>query len=343
MSTPEPAGGKTVDLGEGVFEIFLPLPAKPTIINVYLIDLGDGEWALVDTGTARPPSREAFRLALAEIGVPKEGLTTLLATHHHPDHFGASAALVEDYGTKIYLHPKERETIAWMNEVSGAAMVDHVRRHGIPIPPEVKDAPKPTNVWAEGFRPAPHTDHELADGERLRLGKREFEVIHTPGHTAGHCCFLEHTTGALFVGDHLLPKITPHIGVFAGGPQNPLGDFIASQEKIAARDGVRFVAPAHGGIYSDHRHRAKQLIAHHEHRMREMLDYLRKKPGSAYEVAQNSFKWVFEGDPEEHRFNRGAAVMETIAHLNLLEARGDLRTIERDNVIYFEPTADARR
>jgi glyoxylase-like metal-dependent hydrolase (beta-lactamase superfamily II) len=178
VSTPEPAGGKTVDLGEGVFEIFLPLPAKPTIINVYLIDLGDGEWALVDTGTARPPSREAFRLALAEIGVPKQGLTTLLATHHHPDHFGASAALVEDYGTKVYLHPKERETIAWMNEVSGAAMVDHVRRHGIPIPPEVKDAPKPTNVWAEGFRPAPHTDHELADGERLRLGKREFEVIH---------------------------------------------------------------------------------------------------------------------------------------------------------------------
>lgn len=336
VSTPSPEGGKTVDLGQGIYEIFLPLPAKPTIINVYLVDLQNGEWALIDTGTARPPSRDAFRSALDQIGVPARALKYLLATHHHPDHFGASAALVEDYGTRIYLHPKERETIAWMNEVSGAAMVDHVRRHGIPIPPEIKESPKPMNVWADGFRPAPHTDHELADGERLLLGNRDFEVIHTPGHTAGHCCFLEHTTGALFVGDHLLPKITPHIGVFAGGPQNPLGDFITSQEKIAALEGVRFVAPAHGGVYPDHRHRARQLIAHHEHRMKEMRDYLTKKPASAYDVARHSFKWVFEGDPKEQRFNRGAAVMETIAHLHLLEARGDARLIERENVIYFE-------
>ncbi|HAC80346.1 MAG TPA: hypothetical protein DCG06_08630 [Deltaproteobacteria bacterium] len=336
VSIQGPEGGKTVDLGQGIHEVFLPLPAKPTIINVYLVDLGNGEWALIDTGTARPPSREAFRSALDRIGVAPGSLKYLLATHHHPDHFGASAALVEDFGTRIYLHPKERETIAWMSEMSGSTMVDHVRRHGIPIPPEVKEAPKPANVWADGFRPAPQTDHELVDGERLQLGNREFEVIHTPGHTAGHCCFLEHHTGALFVGDHLLPKITPHIGVFAGGPQNPLGDFIASQEKIAALEGIRFVAPAHGGIYPDHSRRARQLIAHHEHRMREMLDYLQKKPASAYEVAQHAFKWVFEGDPEEQRFNRGAAVMETIAHLNLLEARQDLRTIERDQVIYFE-------
>ena len=342
MSKQGPAGGKSVDLGHGIFEVFLPLPAKPTIINVYLVDLGNGEWALIDTGTARPPSREAFRSALAEIGVPEGALTTLLATHHHPDHFGASAALVEDYGTRIYLHPKERETIAWMNEVSGAAMVDHVRRHGIPVPPEVKDAPKPVNVWADGFRPAPETDHELVDGERIKLGQRDFEVIHTPGHTAGHCCFLEHSSGALFVGDHLLPKITPHIGVFAGGPENPLGDFIASQEKIAALEGVSFVAPAHGGIYTDHGHRARQLIAHHEHRMREMLDYLHKKPASAYDVAQHAFKWVFEGDLEEQRFNRGAAVMETIAHLNLLAARQDARVTEENNIIYFEPTTHTR-
>ena len=70
--------------------------------------------------------------------------------------------------------------------------------------------------------------------------------------------------------------------------------------------------------------------------MREMLDFVRKEPANAFEVAQDSFRWVFEGDPEVQRFNRGAAVMETIAHLNLLEHRGNLVSKENDGVVYYQ-------
>jgi glyoxylase-like metal-dependent hydrolase (beta-lactamase superfamily II) len=332
---PHEPGPKTRDLGNGIIEVFLPLPGKPTIVNIYLVDLGKGEWALVDTGTGREQSRDAFRSALAELGIPESAVRHLLATHHHPDHFGASNALAQDLGTRIHLHPLERETIDWMNEISATAMLDHVRRHGIPVPKDTNDAPKPANVWADTYKPATHTDHELVDGEILDLGRRRFRVVHTPGHTAGHCCFHELESGTLFVGDHLLPKITPHVGVFAGGPKNPLGDFIASQEKIGALEGVTLVGPAHGGVFRDHRHRARQLIAHHEHRMREMRDYLLCRSASAYDVAQHAFRWVFEGDPETQRFNRGAAVMETIAHLNLLKARDKATTEEREGIVYF--------
>lgn len=329
-------GGKTRLVSDGVWEIFLPLPGKPTIVNVWLVDLGNDEYALIDTGTARENSRKAFQRAVREIGIEPEAITHLLATHHHPDHFGASGSLASD-DVRIHLHPAERTTMNWMSEVTGEQMLTHVRRHGIPVPKDAKNAPKPASVWAEGYKPAATTDHELVDGEVLALGKRRFEVVHTPGHTEGHCCFHELESGMLFVGDHLLPKITPHIGVFAGGPQNPLGDFIASQEKIAARSDVTAVCPAHGGVFADHRHRAHQLIAHHEHRMREMRDYLRKREASAFEVAQHAFKWVFDGDPEVQRFNRGAAVMETIAHLHLLEARGDLHSADRNGIILFHP------
>lgn len=334
-TVPQDATPKTRDLGNGVMELFLPLPGKPTIVNIYLVDLGKDEWALIDTGTGREQSLSAFRNALSELGIAESSVRHLLATHHHPDHFGASEALARDIGTRIYLHPLERDTINWMNEMSSSAMLDHVRRHGIPVPKDPGKVPKSANVWAETYKPAPHTDHELVDDEVLELGKRRFRVVHTPGHTAGHCCFHELESGILFVGDHLLPKITPHVGVFSGGPQNPLGDFIASQEKIGALEGVVLVGPAHGGVFRDHKHRATQLIAHHEHRMREMRDYLRRRSASAYDVAQHAFKWVFDGDPETQRFNRGAAVMETIAHLNLLEDRGTATTEERDGVIYF--------
>ena len=70
--------------------------------------------------------------------------------------------------------------------------------------------------------------------------------------------------------------------------------------------------------------------------MREMLDFVQKKPANAFEVASDSFRWVFEGDPEEQRFNRGAAVMETIAHLNLLEKREQISSSDHDGVIYFQ-------
>ena len=68
-----------------------------------------------------------------------------------------------------------------------------------------------------------------------------------------------------------------------------------------------------------------------------MLDFVKKKPANAFEVASDSFRWVFEGDPEEQRFNRGAAVMETIAHLNLLEERDQIASQETDGIISFHP------
>ena len=40
---------KVAEVHPGIYEIFLPLPMRPTIINVYLIDC-HGAWALIDTG-----------------------------------------------------------------------------------------------------------------------------------------------------------------------------------------------------------------------------------------------------------------------------------------------------
>ena len=332
---PEP--GTIESIADGVMKVALPLPGKPTIINVYLVDLRNGEWALIDTGTALPPSLEAFQMALKQEGIDPKRVQHVLATHHHPDHFGASEHLQKEADARIYMHPEERALIHFMSEMDPLAMFEHVRRHGIPVPKEPPAPSSPGDSWSEGFKPAPTTDHELQDGETLSIGQRDFKVIHTPGHTGGHCCFLIQDTGTFVVGDHLLPRITPHIGVFAGGPTNPLGDFIASQEKCGALQDVTLVGPAHGATYADHTHRARQLIDHHEYRMREMLDFVKKRPANAFEVASDSFRWVFEGDPEVQRFNRGAAVMETIAHLNLLEARKHVTSHEQDGIIYFHP------
>ncbi len=332
MSTSETEAARFREVAPGVVEVFLPLPSKPSIINVFLLALGDGRWALVDTGTAREESRTALDAALTALGIAPEAVTDLLATHHHPDHFGASAWLAAR-GTRVHLSRLEHERVHYSLSASAQDMVAHGRRHGMPIPADTPNAPSPMQLWAQTFQPALLPDHMPEDGEVLELGHRRVQAVSTPGHTPGHICWLDLESGVLFVGDHLLPKITPHVGAFATGPSNPLGDFLASQEKMFTLE-TTLVCPAHGGVYTDHRHRARQLIAHHEHRLRVMADLLQAGPQTAFQVTRQVFAWVFENDV--NRFQIGAAVMETIAHLELLAVRQAVpRTLGEDDIVLF--------
>jgi len=83
---------------------------------------------------------------------------------------------------------------------------------------------------------------------------------------------------------------------------------------------VNLVLPAHGGVYSDHRHRANQLIEHHRYREAEMLDIIKRKPHCAFEVADEIF-----GSEERPMFHVMAATFETLAHLELACIEGRAR------------------
>ncbi len=338
MSDPSP-GSLPREVAPGVLLVPLPLPAKPTIVQTWLLDCGDDEWALVDTGVALPPSREALLSALAARRIEPAQVRHIVGTHHHPDHFGASRPLAQAFGARLALHPAELERIEYALSAEAEDMIRHSRRHGMPVRPEAeREAPRPREVWAGSFDPATRIDHLLEDGEVLALGRRRLRVVATPGHTPGHCCLLDLDSGALLVGDHLLPKITPHVGVFATGPTNPLGDYLASLEKVAALDAA-LVCPAHGPVYRDHRHRARQIAAHHEYRLRVMADALKAGPATAYAVSTRAFRWVFENP--DNRFQVGAALMETVAHLELLCARGVARREERDGVLFYALTGSS--
>ena len=100
---------KVVEVHPGIYEIFLPLPMRPTIINVYLIDC-HGAWTLIDTGMNSPDSIRTLEEAFAQIGIRIEDLDTLIGTHHHIDHFGASAPAKELF--KQYGFTAERVTQA---------------------------------------------------------------------------------------------------------------------------------------------------------------------------------------------------------------------------------------
>jgi len=78
------------------------------------------------------------------------------------------------------------------------------------------------------FAPGKHVDSVLVDGQVLRLGDRDFEVLHTPGHSEDSICLYCARERALFAGDTPLNVKTP-------GGSYP-GELLASLERIANLD-----------------------------------------------------------------------------------------------------------
>jgi glyoxylase-like metal-dependent hydrolase (beta-lactamase superfamily II) len=324
---------KVVEVHPGIYEIFLPLPMRPTIVNVYLVECG-GQWTLVDTGMNTADSVATLEDAFAQVGTRLEDLAIVLGTHHHVDHFGASATLKRRSHARAYLHELEVERVNRMLTLGPPAARPEARAffegHGFPIERYPLEGMRPAWMGTELYNPVPQPDEYLRDGDEIAVGERRFEVIWTPGHAPGHSVIYLRKERVMIVGDHLLPKITPHVGIYPSGPENPLRDFLDSQRKVQNFE-VELVLPAHGAVYHDHRHRANQLIEHHRYRESEILDLVKRSPHTAFEVAQQVF-----GDEERPIFHVMAATFETLAHLEYARGEGRARRLERNGRIVWQ-------
>jgi glyoxylase-like metal-dependent hydrolase (beta-lactamase superfamily II) len=126
--------------------------------------------------------------------------------------------------------------------------------------------------------------------------------------------------GVILTGDHVLPTITPHIGGVLGG--DPLANYLANLDKVAALDGVTKVLPAHGHPFDDLAARCEAIKEHHAHRLQQLVD------------AADEVGWAPVPRWSEFLFaprSRGPmADSETVAHLDHLRLaqRAERRPIE---------------
>jgi glyoxylase-like metal-dependent hydrolase (beta-lactamase superfamily II) len=162
-------------------------------------------------------------------------------------------------------------------------------------------------------------DEFIGDGYHLR-------VIHTPGHTAGTCCFYEPTQKILFSGDHILKHISPNPLVeikpkmlFNTGCSS-LRTYLESLVRVSELD-VRFVFPGHGEYLEDLSSIVCSYRLHHQQRLKVVWNALRKKETSPYNLLDD----VFPNAPEEDLF---LAVSEILVHLDLLLNEGKVEIVD---------------
>jgi glyoxylase-like metal-dependent hydrolase (beta-lactamase superfamily II) len=161
--------------------------------------------------------------------------------------------------------------------------------------------------------PTPRPSVRLDDAATIRLGRREWVALHTPGHTADHLCLYDPEGGVLLAGDHVLPSITPHISGIGAGP-DPLAAFITSLDRVAGLDGVRHVLPAHGQPFTDLQGRVDDIKEHHDQRLERLRGYVAERSeGSVNDLMQMLFRPRSWG---------AMAESETYAHLEHLRIAG---------------------
>ncbi len=313
----------------GVFRVPLSMPNDGLhAINVYAVETGDG-LALIDGGWRTPTGFAELESALAGVGHVVGSVHDVFVTHIHRDHYTLAIELRRRFGTRVHLGRDEAPGLHQLLEIESNVPVTslaQLRRSGDPtLAAEVEAVTAASEFDAEGWE---KPDVWLEPGE-YAVGDRTLDAVATPGHTRGHLVYHDLEAGLLFAGDHLLPTITPSIGFELGEWELPLGSYLSSLEDMLVRPDARLL-PAHGAPGPSAHSRATQLLEHHEIRLAETVQVLDARgQATASQVAQ-VLTWTRHRRPyaDLDQFNRMFATCETIAHLDVLVARGDAVVVD---------------
>ncbi|MGH7666590.1 MAG: MBL fold metallo-hydrolase [Candidatus Dormibacteria bacterium] len=324
-------------MGDRLFRIPVPLPNDALrAVNAYL---WRGEWGdlLIDCGWPDQVSWESLTGSLRRLGSGAATIRHVFATHVHGDHLGAAQRIREAGRALVTLglgDLESAELFASDPEAARARTRQLLRRHGAGQVVEALE--RDGAASPQEPRPSPLPDLFLSGGQ-LRFSGHQLDILPTPGHTRGHLCLWDPSGRTLFSGDHVLPHITPSIGVELPGPGLPLLDFLRSLEQVRELP-ARLVLPAHGPTFTDLAARVDQLLQHHQHRLQLCQEAVLRGARSAM-AAATELPWTRR---ERHfadldPFNQMLAVGETAAHLELLVQRGELRQLLSDSKVEYLP------
>lgn len=150
-----------------------------------------------------------------------ENIDMVLNSHHHIDHVRGNNLCSQ---AQILLHPLEHASMQSMEEMTATAGWDELMSGPQIQEPSVMDA-----VVKELGGPW-RVDGAINDGDIIDCGHTEIVVLHTPGHSKGHCSFYFPDQELVFLGDICLTKVGP----WYGDHNASIDDFIDSINRIIA-------------------------------------------------------------------------------------------------------------
>ena len=146
-----------------------PLIVGPLMSNCYIVwDEKKKQGVIIDPGD--DPQDILDRVKYLGITIKY-----ILATHGHFDHVGGVASLRQNLNAEFLAHEKDFFFI--------------------------EDGKNAANRWNVDIEQPPRPDRFIKEGDKIKFGEFEFEVLYTPGHSPGGVSFLYDRM--LFGGDTL--------------------------------------------------------------------------------------------------------------------------------------------
>ena len=189
--------------------------------NVYLV-YDDRDWALIDIGYEE--SVDEIVEMIREMDFPLSQCRALVATHADVDHIQGLAKAKSILKAPVLAHPLAVESLETGDRIKTFAEI------------------AAQNVHLD--MPIVKVDQQVVDGDLIKIGSRQLEVWHTPGHTDSQLAF--GMDNLLLSGDNIYRDGS--VGAIDAHHGSDIPAFIKSLERIMASD-IEWLLPSHGPIF----------------------------------------------------------------------------------------------
>lgn len=312
---------------DNINAIAIPLPDVSDLITVNVYVVGKGPLTMIDTGIKAEGSLELIQSQLALSGFNLEDIDRILLTHGHMDHFGLVASIRDtiSHPVECFIHAEDEWEMSrenFLHEMWSEEMENLLVMLGTPEK-EIEKVRRRFSTFKDLGDPVDDISL-IEDRDEFSGDGYQIKVIHTPGHTPGSCCFYEKQQKILFSGDHIIKHITPNplMVIKREYIRDPLYQslkvYLESLEKLASMD-VQYVFPGHGEYIANLPEIISIYKAHHQERMDLVWKGLKKKLQPLYNIIDDVFPYVPDGDIH-------LAVSEILVHVEMLinEGRAEL-------------------
>jgi glyoxylase-like metal-dependent hydrolase (beta-lactamase superfamily II) len=228
------------EVADKIYRFEIRLSVMPSPFTVYLIKESEG--VVIEPGPAALVPR--IQEAMKQLGM--KDLAYIIPTHIHVDHAGGAGKLAQLYpGAKVLVHPAGLKHV-----VDPSKLIQSTK-----------------TVFGEDFEagfgpilPVPQSQIKaVEDGEIIKVGKRELQIIYAPGHAPHQMVIFDRSVKGIFCGEALglpggkdkqipLPAVAP--------PSFDQEIYLETMEKLRKLN-ARILFYSHGGVVG---HDADRLI-----------------------------------------------------------------------------------